>query len=100
MKKLLQTYLQYSKRIAIFGIIQWSVAATLVILISSLAMLFSFHLEESVSSLLKNIVTSSSALAIATSGGYYAHSAYDNALKKKVTDSFEHAETETSSENG
>jgi hypothetical protein len=34
---------------------------------------------------INNIVTCSSALAIAICSGYYAHSAYDNNLKQKMS---------------
>ena len=84
MKKILQTYIQYSKRIAIFGIVQWAVLSVLIIGVVCLSVFTSIEMQETVSSLLKNIITSSSALAIAISSGYFAHSAYDNTLKQRV----------------
>ena len=84
MKKILQGYLQYSKRIAIFGIAQWAILAILIIAFSYIAAFAQIYIEESVSSLLKNIVTSSSALAVAISSGYFAHSAYDKTLNQRV----------------
>lgn len=82
MKQILQKYLQYSKRIAIFGITQWAIVAILVIAIAYISTFINFHIEDTVSSLLKNIITSSSTLAVAISSGYYAHSAYDKTLNK------------------
>lgn len=97
MKNVLQTYLQYSKRIAIFGIVQWAVAAVIVAAIVCIAVFTHNVLYENEAMILKNIITSSSALAMAISGGYYAHSAYDNNLKQKIS-SEQH--TQESSTNG
>lgn len=82
--KILQNYLQYSKRIAIFGIAQWAVLALLAFLLAALSICIDTIAYESISTIINNVITCSSTLAIAISGGYYAHSAYDNALKNKA----------------
>ena len=81
---LIHYYLQYSKRIAIFGIAQWAVVAILAVSIVWIMGWLEIYLADTLAALANNIVTSSSALAIATSGGYYAHSAYDKKLQKRV----------------
>lgn len=84
-QSLLSRYLQYSKRIAIFGIIQWAVIALVSLIIVLLSHVFGAIVDEFAVRIVNNIVTRSSALAIAICGGYYAHSAYDNSLKQKVS---------------
>lgn len=84
MKQIIQTYLQYSKRIAIFGIVQWAVISVLAIIIASLHTFLPVSANETTADLLKTIVTSSSTVAITISGGYFAHSAYDNKLKQTI----------------
>jgi hypothetical protein len=83
-QSLLGRYLQYSKRIALFGIIQWSVLALVSLTIVLLSHVFSVVVDEFVVRIVNNIIACSSALAIAICSGYYAHSAYDNSLKQKV----------------
>lgn len=81
---LMHKYLQYSKRIAIFGIAQWTAIAIVVLAFMGALMFTGTVVDEPIASVLKSMITSSSTIAIAVSGGYYAHSAYDNTLKQKV----------------
>lgn len=81
---LLGNYLRYSKRIAIFGIVQWAIIAGICLVFIWVMGSIDNKLTETLISLANNIITSSSAIAIATSSGYYAHSAYDKKLNKKV----------------
>lgn len=80
---ILQKYLQYSKRIAIFGIVQWAVLALASLSLVAISNSFGIVVDEYESRVINNIVTCSSALAVAICSGYYAHSAYDNNLKQK-----------------
>lgn len=84
-QNVLQKYLQYSKRIAIFGVAQWAVIALASLILVLLSSQFGTLVDEWTARVVNNIVTSSSALAIAICSGYYAHSAYDNSLKQKVS---------------
>ena len=77
-------YLQYSKRIAIFGIAQWAVLACVALIMVALPYRLGFYVDEFIVRVINNVITCSSALAIAICGGYYAHSAYDNSLKRKI----------------
>ena len=81
---ILQNYLQYSKRIAIFGIAQWAVLALLACIFAMISVFVETFPYESASPIINNVITCSSTLAIAICGGYYAHSAYDNTLKSKA----------------
>jgi hypothetical protein len=94
----LHKYLQYSKRIAIFGILQWSIIAMSALIFVLLAEHFNVVIDEWTSRVINNAVTCSSALAIAIASGYYAHSAYDNTLKQKVANAFNVTDEEVSSE--
>lgn len=81
---LLGKYMRYSKRIAVFGIAQWAlIAGTCLVFIWVMGSIDN-KVTDTLISLANNIITSSSAIAIATSSGYYAHSAYDKKLQKKV----------------
>lgn len=84
MKKILQTYLQYSKRIVIFGIIQWAIISGFIVLTTYILAFLSINISEIISDLLKNVISSSATLAVTIVGGYYAHSAYDNTLKNRI----------------
>lgn len=86
---LAEKYLQYSKRIAIFGICQWAFIATIALIITLLASKLGVYFDEWTMRAVNNIVTCSSALSIAICSGYYAHSAYDNNLKQRVAKAFE-----------
>lgn len=99
---LLQRYLQYSKRIAIFGVLQWAVVAFISLILVLLSSKIDLIIDEWVVRIVNNIVTSSSALAIAICSGYYAHSAYDNNLKSRVSSALDddHAKPGKRSDNG
>lgn len=84
----LQKYLQYSKRIAIFGIAQWAVLALVSLLAVLLSNMVGIVIDDFAVRVINNVVTCSSALAIAICSGYYAHSAYDNSLKSHVGKAF------------
>ena len=84
MQSLLGRYLHYSKRIALFGIIQWAVLALAALSIVFLSHILGVIVDDFVVRIINNVVTCSSALAVAICSGYYAHSAYDNSLKQKV----------------
>lgn len=84
---LAQNYLQYSKRIAIFGIAQWAAIALLTFLLVAVSVVLDRELYSGASDILDNVVACSSTLAVAISTGYYAHSAYDNTLKSKTEES-------------
>lgn len=100
----LQKYLQYSKRIAIFGIAQWAILALASLMLVLLSSKFNIFVDEWTSRVINNIVTCSSALSVAICSGYYAHSAYDNSLKQKVSSAIlgniSQEEEENSSGNG
>lgn len=81
----MQNYLQYSKRIAIFGIVQWGTIAVISLILVLLSSYLHIFVDEWAARVVNNVVTCSSALSIAVCSGYYAHSAYDNNLKKRVT---------------
>lgn len=84
MTSIFQKYLQYSKRIAIFGICQWSVIALIALILTLYSSRCGLFIDEWMMRTINNIVTCSSALAVAICSGYYAHSAYDNNLKQKM----------------
>lgn len=88
-ESMIKTYLQYSKRIAIFGVVQWAVLALTSLVLVLLSSKFDLIVDEWVTRVVNNVVTSSSALAIAICSGYYAHSAYDNNLKQKINAALE-----------
>lgn len=96
---LMHKYLQYSKRIAIFGIAQWTAIAIIVLAFMGVLMFTGALIDDPIASVLKSMITSSSTIAIAVSGGYYAHSAYDNTLKKKVENTLK-ASCETCEQGG
>ncbi len=83
-KTIAHWYLQYSKRIAVFGIVQWAVVAIIALALGWFCGATDHELEDTIVAMVNNVSTSSSALAIATASGYYAHSAYDKKLKKQV----------------
>lgn len=97
---ILQKYLQYSKRIAIFGITQWAVIAMVALVMSLFSTRLDLFLDEWIMRTVNNIVTCSSALAIAICSGYYAHSAHDNSLKLKIDNALNAEVTEDSPESG
>lgn len=84
---LARDYLQYSKRIAIFGVAQWAILAFLVFLLAFLSIFIEQISYESISGIINNVIACSSTLAIGICGGYYAHSAYDNKLKSETESS-------------
>lgn len=77
-------YLQYSKRIAVFGIVQWAILACASLVFVLLSAHLGIFVDEFVTRVVNNVITCSSALAVAICSGYYAHSAYDNSLKRKI----------------
>ena len=81
---LIGKYMRYSKRIAVFGIAQWALIAGVCLVFIWVMGSIDNKVTETLISLANSIITSSSAIAIATSSGYYAHSAYDKKLQKKV----------------
>lgn len=98
----LSKYLQYSKRIAVFGIAQWAVLAGASLAVVLLSSSLGVYVNDFVVRVVNNVVTCSSALAIAICSGYYAHSAYDNSLKGRVERIFEqpNMSEDTASGNG
>lgn len=100
MGNIIQRYLQYSKRIAIFGIAQWGVLALASLLAVLLSDAAGIMIDEFAVRVINNVVTCSSALAIAICSGYYAHSAYDNNLKQRVAAAFNQSVDEVSDGNG
>ena len=97
---IIQRYLQYSKRIAIFGIAQWGVLALASLLAVLLPNAAGIVIDEFAVRVINNVVTCSSALAIAICSGYYAHSAYDNNLKQRVAFAFDQSDDEAADGNG
>lgn len=80
------TYLRYSKRIVIFGLIIWLVT---MITIIGLVYWLSFEqivLDEYIASVVKAILTSSSSVTITTVGAYYIHSGVEKitSLQQKI----------------
>jgi len=92
----IQKYLQYSKRIALFGIIQWGIVAIVSLLLVLLSAYLDLFVDEWAARVVNNIVTCSSALAVAICSGYFAHSAYDNNLKQRVVSALESEDKVTS----
>ena len=83
-----QKYLQYSKRIAIFGIAQWAIIAMTSLIAVLLSQTIGIIIDDFAARIVNNIVTCSSTLAVAICSGYYAHSAYDNNLNRKINSTF------------
>jgi len=99
-QNILGRYLQYSKRIAIFGIAQWAVLALASLIILLTQGMFGINVDDYAVRVINNIVTCSSALAVAICSGYYAHSAYDNNLKQRVSDALANQSEDTDAETG
>lgn len=79
---LLHRWLRYSKRIALVGLVQWIIVAAIAFGVVFITMCFDIQLDDYNSSIVRNVVTASSGLAVTTSGGYYAHSAYEKKLEQ------------------
>ena len=93
-KTIAHWYLQYSKRIAIFGIVQWAVVAVVVLTFGWFCSAAECQLTDMIVTMINNVTTSSSVLAVATTSGYYAHSAYDKKLKKQLEQAIKPGENE------
>ena len=78
---LVKTYMRYSKRIVVFGIIQWSVIAGTCLLI---AVFPSIPMTTSLAEVLKHAMTCASTIAVTLSSGYFLHSGWEESLKKKM----------------
>ncbi len=80
---ILKMVLRYSKRIAIFGVIQWICIALIIAVYMGIAMnVPEAIIDENVASILKSLISSSSSLAIAISLAYFGHSLGDDIINK------------------
>ena len=75
-------WLQYSKRIAIVGLVQWCVIAAIAMAYVGISMLAQIPMSESVVNVAKHAVGASSTIAISTSSAYYLHSVADKYIQK------------------
>lgn len=75
-------WLQYSKRIAIVGLVQWCVIASIVLCYVGLSMFLKFSMDDNIVDVAKKTISSSSTIAISTSSAYYLHSVADKYIQK------------------
>lgn len=80
-------WLQYSKRIAIVGLVQWCVIAAIALAYAGISLLMKVSMDDYIVNVIKNALSSSSAIAISTSSAYYLHSVADKYIQKtkKIT---------------
>ena len=81
---IMQTYVQYSKRITLFAMIQWCALAGTSLLIVIVSMLFQFPLGEALEAIVRGVVTWSSSLAIASVGTYQVNSIFEKQFKSSL----------------
>ena len=75
-------WLQYSKRIAIVGLVQWCIIAAIVLTYTGISLLLKIRMDEHIVDVAKKAIGSSSTIAISTSSAYYLHSVADKYIQK------------------
>ena len=75
-------WLQYSKRIAIVGLVQWCIIASIVLTYVGISLLAKISMDEHIVDVAKKAIGSSSTIAISTSSAYYLHSVADKYIQK------------------
>lgn len=75
-------WLQYSKRIAIVGLVQWCIIAAIVLTYVGISLLAKIKMDEHIVDVAKKAIGSSSTIAISTSSAYYLHSVADKYIQK------------------
>ncbi len=75
-------WLQYSKRIAIVGLVQWCIVAAISLSYVGISMLLKIQMDDYIVSVIKGAVSASSTIAISTSSAYYLHSVADKYIQK------------------
>lgn len=80
---LIKTYMRYSKRVVIFGMVSWIGIAAAVLGLLYWLSIGGYSIDEYVASVLRTVLSSSSGVAIITIGSYMAHSSIDNFLNIK-----------------
>lgn len=75
-------WLQYSKRIAIVGLIQWCIIAAIALAYAGISLLAKMPMSDHIVNVIKNAVSASSTIAISTSSAYYLHSVADKYIQK------------------
>lgn len=75
-------WLQYSKRIAIVGLVQWCIIAAIVLSYVGISLLAKIKMDEHIVDVAKKAIGSSSTIAISTSSAYYLHSVADKYIQK------------------
>ena len=82
--ELAMNYMRYSKRIVVVALISWIAVAALIMGLLYYVSITNSVLDEFVASVLKTMMTAASGVAIACSGGYYAHSTLEESMKKTI----------------
>ena len=82
---LVQRYIQYSKKITLFGMIQWCVIAMLALCIAVLGALKIGTLDEYSMGIAKTVVVWSATVAFISVGSYEVNSAIEKAVRQKMT---------------
>lgn len=75
-------WLQYSKRIAIVGLVQWCIIAAIVLAYTGISLLLKIQMDDHIVEVAKKAIGSSSTIAISTSSAYYLHSVADKYIQK------------------
>lgn len=75
-------WLQYSKRIAIVGLVQWCIVVSIALAFIGVSLLAGIKMDENIVNVTKHAVGSSSTIAISTSSAYYLHSVADKYIQK------------------
>lgn len=75
-------WLQYSKRIAIVGLVQWCIVAAISLSYVGISMLLKIQMDDYIVSVIKGAINASSTIAISTSSAYYLHSVADKYIQK------------------
>ena len=83
---LIGTYMRYSKRIVVFGLIIWLVAVLAIIGLLQWLALTGSQLDDFVASVLKSLRSTSSGVTVTAVGAYYIHSGVENlaSMQKKI----------------
>lgn len=75
-------WLQYSKRIAIVGLVQWCIIAAIVLAYAGVSLFAKIPMNDHIVSVAQKTISSSSTIAISTSSAYYLHSVADKYIQK------------------
>lgn len=83
-KNIIQKYIQYSKKITLFGMIQWCVLALLSLAIVITDNILFHGLNEYETEVIKSVITWSAAVAFISVSTYEANSAIEKVVKQKI----------------